>query len=149
MEKKEYPPLLTSGIHVKTLDDIKAICVYNFVNTLRRMLIYEKFCEFLSILSQFHIWFEIWIDGSFVTEKEEPDDIDVVIFAKKTEINNLTAYYKNSFWLLISRDCKKLYLTDAYFATIEDYSSRSYWRGWFGFTREEKPKGMIKLEVNP
>lgn len=151
MKKAEYAPLLGAGIHQKSLDDIKKICVCSFCNNSRRMLIYNKFCEFLSKLEQFNIQIEVWIDGSFVTKKEEPDDIDVVLFAKESDVNMLSV--DKRIWLVSAleekENCKTLYLTDAYFVPKEDDTMRSYWRGWFGFTREEKSKGIIKLEVNP
>lgn len=153
MEKIEYPPLLEPGFHKKNLSDIEELCVHSFKNTSRRLLIYNHFCRFLDLLNQLHIHIELWIDGSFVTEKEKPDDIDVVGFASGNELQKLSSTQKDLLTELIKGKAKKEFFTDFYFVGSIDENEyrnyRSYWRGFFCFTRDEKPKGAIKFEVNP
>lgn len=152
MKKIEYPPLLEPGLHEKNLNAIEELCVHSFKNKSKRLLIYNKFCEFLDLLVQLHIHIELLIDGSFVTEKEEPDDIDVVGFANGDELNNLNPIQKDLLLELVNGKAKKEYFTDFYFVDSRNeemyITYRSYWRGLFCFTRDEKPKGAIKFEVN-
>jgi hypothetical protein len=39
------------------------------------------------------------------------------------------------------------YLTDVRYAGNDDEELRSYWRGWYGFSRDEKPKGFVCLKL--
>lgn len=148
LDKVDHKPLLPPGLHSMNLSEIYSRCVESFSNNERRNLIFEKFSSFLSMLKDIPAEFEIWIDGSFTTYKENPSDIDVVIFASKDVINSLSSEYQQQLGYLIGNQTatKARFLTDAYFAISEDVVRRSYWRGWYCFDRNEEPKGAIKLE---
>ncbi|MGP1530292.1 MAG: DUF6932 family protein [Treponema sp.] len=148
-KKIEYPPLLSAGFHKKSLEECKGLLVDPFHGTSdRRPLIYNKFCKFIDMLRKISVHFEVWIDGSFTTKKQEPDDIDIVIFAEQKEINRLSIQDRNLLSnLLNNAKTRQEYLTDVYFGPRDNQNIRSYWRGWYGFTRNEKPKGIIVLEV--
>ena len=150
-KKEEYPPLLSAGLHKKSLEECKSLLVDPFYGiSARRLLIYNKFCEFIGMLSMISADFEVWIDGSFTTKKQEPNDIDIVIviFAEQQEINKLSVREQHLLDNLLNNSKTKLeYLTDVYFLPKDDTIMRSYWRGWYGFTRNEEPKDIIVLEV--
>lgn len=75
----------------------------------------------------------------------------MLIFSPE-EINNLTQENQ----LLLSqlfgqnRECKLKYLCDAYPLMLKngelDFNDKAYWRGVFGFDREDKPKGIITIK---
>ena len=49
------------------------------------------------------------------------------------------------------RLCKHNYLCDAYLLFVDtngelDFNSNAYWRGLFGFNRQNEPKGIIKIQ---
>ncbi|MFY9224036.1 MAG: hypothetical protein WAQ98_15305 [Blastocatellia bacterium] len=42
---------------------------------------------------------------------------------------------------------KRTYSCDIYLEFTEDIKQRSYWRGWFGFSEDEKPKGIARIFI--
>lgn len=77
--KPDFPPLLAPGRHVMTLYQFKAAFVDAFPHDKRRLTLYLKLEEFIQMLLVAEIPCEVWLDGSFLTRKEEPDDIDVTV----------------------------------------------------------------------
>lgn len=147
--KPEYDPLLPAGIHQMTLAELKTDFVESFPASIRREQIYERFLDFLRIIIMIDVVEEIWIDGSFVTKKDEPDDIDAVAFASAAVVDSLTCDKMNTMKMIFNDPIttKIRFMTDIRFCTIEDQKMRSYWRGWYCFTRDEKPKGAVALKV--
>lgn len=147
--KKEYEPLLPAGIHEVTLDQLRSDFVESFPMSNRRKEIYNRFLDFLRLIIMIDVIEEIWIDGSCVTKKNEPDDIDAVAFASATTVNSLSNDKQNTMEMIFNDPIttKIRFMTDIRFCTIEDQNLRSYWRGWYCFTRDEKPKGAIALKV--
>ena len=67
--------LLPSGVHDCSLGDIADGLTWNH----HRATLYTKFLEFLRSELQPVFPYPIFFDGSFVTDKELPDDTDVVL----------------------------------------------------------------------
>ncbi len=151
---EEFSPLLSAGFHTKTLEETRYICVDNFQQSTKRVEIWDKFNAFINILSGFGLTFDAWLDGSFLTDKPEPGDIDLVLIINPTQINTLTIEQQNFIDHMFgkqSRMCKHHYLCDAYLVYIHangeiDFNENAYWRGLFGFDRQNKPKGIIKIQ---
>ena len=92
--------------------------------------------------------FEVWLDGSFCTEKVNPNDIDLVVFADPTELNGLDPATQSHLSGLLDRaNARRQFGCDVLFAQSNDMNMRSYWRGWYGFDRSEQPKGIVCLTV--
>jgi len=92
----------------------------------------------------------VWLDGSFSTEKIDPNDVDLVVFADPVEINKLPPSLQTYLRGLFDRaTSKRQYGCDVLFAPSSDTTMRSYWRGWYGFDRLEQPKGIARLAVSP
>ncbi len=64
-----------------TIETIEEQFVRVFPNSETRQRLFENFQNYLDRFQHeiFH-WFEMWVDGSFVTRKENPEDIDFVVF---------------------------------------------------------------------
>lgn len=144
-----YKSLLPAGITDIQEDQIEDLLVRPFTSPAKRQLIIERFKVLLSEIRSFGIDFEIWIDGSFVTDKEEPSDIDLVFFAKTDAVNALQPDHQEKLAYIFEKriETKIRYKCDVYFVRVEDGNLRSYWRGWFGFDREEKPKGIARIYI--
>lgn len=147
--KQDYPALLDPGLKNMDLAGLEDLCVTSFSNNARRRQIWERFILFLDRLSSTGLDYEIWIDGSFVTEKEAPSDVDVVVFHDPPEVNRLSANRKATLDLLfMDRQVTKLrYHTDAFFIPNDDPDARMYWRGCFGFDHYDNPKGIVRLDL--
>jgi hypothetical protein len=98
----------------------------------------------------------MWIDGSFVTEKNDPEDSDVVVRITNEEFEKATPVHLKLFENMIRGKNKEQYLCDFY--CFVEYSEghayvaegeemREYWIKQFGFARDGTPKGMALLEI--
>ncbi len=116
---------------------------------------FERFLE--EFCSKIYSHFNIWINGSFVTQKVNPNDIDCLIFIKYDwlKVNEKTL---SNFKTTIKQDYKNL---DVYFLIEypENHEHRIltdtdifYWRDWFSKTRKNHSgksfqKGFIELKI--
>lgn len=143
-------PLLSPGLHDIQEDDLKNHFLSKFPGSRTREPLISGFNKYLSQLRRFGVTFEIWVDGSFTTDKENPNDIDIVVFGSESELNVLPQGHQNGLRaLLLDRETiKQRYGLDVLFSVSEDQNQRSYWRGWYGFDRNENPKGIARLVVS-
>jgi hypothetical protein len=144
----EFEPLLNAGIHDITKDDLSNHFVTPFENKDKRLKLIERFNYLIEKVEEIGIPFEVWINGSFVTNKEEPNDIDVAFFFDPAVANALPEDKKIIFREVANNSVSKYrYNCDVYFLPNNDVNLRSYWRGWFGFTRTEKAKGFARITI--
>jgi hypothetical protein len=77
--KFDHKPLFAPGRHILTLSEIQSICVTSFTQNVRRAHLFHKFEEFFQTFLVSGIQGEVWVNGSFITEKPEPEDIDATV----------------------------------------------------------------------
>lgn len=74
-----------------TIDQVYKVCVERFApNQQRREVLFLQLTDFLIYFG--NLGFkpaEVWIDGSFLTEKPEPGDIDLLIVVHMGEVAKL------------------------------------------------------------
>lgn len=140
--------LLNPGFSEYKLNEFEKIFVNNFNESQSRKKIFNGFIKWMKQLLTFCYPDEIWIDGSFVTNKVNPNDMDIVVFV------DLIVLYNNKAELEEMRKFGEENFCDTYiaFSPNEHYSGniklvnhRNYWKGQFGFDREDRPKGIVKL----
>lgn len=147
---------LPSGFHDKEPSEIKSVFVDNFPNSSSRKEIFEGYSKFCKTLVTLGIKnFVQWLDGSFCTSKENPNDIDVVTFVNYDKLNALTSDNQDCLMNLAQNPTSKVrYKCDSYVVLVYpqthqyyrnylDY--RMYWRGVWGFDRNDNPKGIIRV----
>ena len=145
-----HKPLFPPGIHDISESDLENHFLSGFPSSSTRQRLISGLKKYLKLLKSIGVKFEIWIDGSFTTEKEDPGDIDLVVFGSTTELNHLPSPKKSQLHALFDRvSIKNAIGCDVLFAVAEDQDMRSYWRGWYGFDRNENPKGIARIEVGP
>jgi hypothetical protein len=76
----EYRPLYQAGFKDINESDLKSVFVEPFENPERREYLLSRFSALLDRFKEVGISSEVWIDGSFSTEKPEPGDIDMIFF---------------------------------------------------------------------
>ena len=76
-KKPDFPPILGPGRHKMTVQQLKALCCDGFPTDARRQTLFQKFEEFIQEYLVSSIVCELWINGSFLTKKENPSDVDV------------------------------------------------------------------------
>lgn len=94
---------------------------------------------------------ELWIDGSFCTEKLNPDDFDVVLRFLDADLKAMTADQKRVFTWFGRTPLRQKYCCDNYaFVQTADGTGQwfdAYWIRQFGFSRAEEMKGMLLISL--
>ena len=144
----EEKPLLEPGLHDFELSEMGNHFLQDFPGSKTRKPLIEGLNAFVNHLSDIGVPIELWIDGSFTTQKVNPNDIDLVIFSPAAVVNELLPEKQKLFQVLTDRDTVKInFGCDVLFCPAEDQDMRSYWRGWYGFNRHEQPKGIARVLV--
>ena len=146
----EHAPLFPPGLHDVAEHELDNHFLGSFGESRTRPVLVAGLRSFLAALRRVGVAFEVWLDGSFCTEKLDPNDIDLVVFADEHELNQLDPAVQRYLAGLLDRTTtRRQFGCDVLFAPAGDVDLRSYWRGWYGFDRLERPKGMAKLLVTP
>lgn len=150
--KPEFPPLLSPGIHELDIPTLESSFVTRFSDSGYRPRLFGGFKVLLQRLTDLGIPFEVWIDGSFATEKPDPEDIDALFIFDQATGDSASSEVQRELAVIFGEDgrieTRLRYGCDVYLILANDDKSRSYWRGWFGFTRDEKPKGIPCIKVS-
>ncbi|MFL5385504.1 MAG: DUF6932 family protein [Longimicrobiaceae bacterium] len=151
--KSEYPPLLAPGFHRVKEEELAALFVDSFSSPDRRRRLLARFHALIDHVREWNIPCDVWIDGSFATEKPDPQDVDALFVFDGEAVNRASSELHAAMSAVFGReghrDTKLRYGCDAYMVINQDEQTRSYWRGWFAFTRSDEPKGVPVLRVYP
>lgn len=141
--------VIDPGLHQFTLGEVYCNFVEDFSTSQTRNSIFKKFLSFMETINLEYTPSEVWIDGSYVTNKINPNDIDMLFFLSVddylkigpswdniSKIDKIDAYYT----LAICEDTKNKISPQEYQFFV---NRRNYWKGQFGFNREDIPKGII------
>lgn len=77
--KPEFPPLFDEGFWPLTVPEVRQRCVADFGGSLTRPGIMDGLERLIARLVEGDVPGELWLDGSFVTEKIDPSDADVLL----------------------------------------------------------------------
>ncbi len=137
------------------LEEIRKVFTQEIASP-RRTELFENYLRYLEDLKALiGEEFYQWINGSFVSKKLIPQDIDLVVFAPWQLVNKFDKELKE----LKSPLSLKTYGVDAYFVKVyeehhRDYflflSDKAHWLDFFGKTREDRNHHTFKkgfLEV--
>lgn len=141
-------PLFSAGFHDVPFQEMEQslteLLVKPFSGSRRRELLLDRLVALLKEVGETGLFTEAWIDGSFVTDKEVPNDVDVVLFHK-------IAYSLSPREIKLYRELKDedlmmfRYHCDLYVVQHDLPRIRTYWRTFFGSTRDGVPKGIIRI----
>lgn len=116
-------------------------------NSIRQSLLNEFFVQMDKLKIILNDEFTVWINGSFVTQKVNPNDIDIVVF--------LNYKHLGSKEILLSSFKEKQEYVDLYYVKVfpenhENFELAQFdYLHWFHFftnTRKNKKKGFIQLK---
>jgi hypothetical protein len=79
----DCPPLLEPGEHALTIDELRELCVARFPLSTTRWAIMDGFRKIVALLAAQRIDCEILVDGSYITEEIQPDDIDFAVVVSR------------------------------------------------------------------
>jgi len=142
--------------------EIKTLVVDGFPLSTRRSELWGNFIDLTTELKSVGITCDVWIDGSFLTQKIEPDDVDFVIDVPISILSNLTPTQKALIEKITIRDntglrkTKNLHGFVMFNAPahhpnhIAGVLAQAQWQKDFGFSYIKKlPKGIAVMEVSP
>lgn len=99
----------------------------------------------------------LWVDGSFLTQKIDPEDVDLLLRFSGDFYDNATLEQAETIRWFAEEDLKSLHHCDCYIwvelpcdhaAYMESEWSRSYWIRQFGFSRRNERKGIAVIELS-
>lgn len=157
--KEEFPPLLPGGLHKMAAVELRAITVDKFPHSIIRKVHWENFLEVVEKLRLAGLHCEIWVDGSFLTEKIEPGDVDIVVdfpIATIEQLNDVQRLLIDDLKNRAYKIGKRLH-TFVMFTAGQGHNfyeasriSHEQWQKDFGFSYLGKqPKGIAVIEVRP
>lgn len=146
--KPEYPPLFAPGFHDLEEGQLDELFIEPFPEQSVRKELVKNLRALLDVIKGTGIKAEVWLDGSFASEKPNPADIDMVVYFDMDEVQAIDDKHQQAIWELADNNKSKLiYKCDLYFVPNNSPEHRSYWRGWFCFTRSEVPKGIARIFI--
>lgn len=146
--------LLPAGLHEYEPGPFERDFVAGFATSQTRKPLFLLLGEVLEEIKPLFMPVELWINGSYVTSKVNPNDIDLLMFLDLDDFVKFAS--KNPSFEYLRR--KYLGQLDMYLAlAVNDETKarvdgctlnihvnrRNYWKGQFGFDRQDKPKGFI------
>lgn len=150
---------LNPGIHEYSISEFEEQFVNDFPESRTRLEIYNNFKQWINFLIHIKPPRYLWLDGSFLTKKLDPNDLDLVLFYRPEDIQNEMEC--KQILDLINQVSRK-FKCDAYlslcFEHLDSYNQqsippeirtkRTYWKGQFGFDRNDNAKGIILIDNN-
>lgn len=157
----EYPPLLPAGLHVKTWAELQTMCVDGMPLSPNRAALIAGLRRIVDRLCAEGITGDLWIDGSFLTEKLEPGDIDLVLALAPDSYMGGTPNQRQLIeWLgsdnaAVRAQTKQDHHCDTYIffevapghPLYPGFDPRTYWANQFGRDRNNGPKGIAVLSI--
>jgi hypothetical protein len=155
-DQSEYAPLLPAGFHEMTLIDLYVLCVNSqrFSDSMSRNRIMARLERAIQSLIANSIPGEVWVNGSFLTEKIDPEDVDVSIRVDGDFYDMATAQQRQILrWITEIADSEKI---DGYLHLewpvghphhaigVENYE---YWKKQWGISRSGVAKGIAVLKL--
>ncbi|MDY7104647.1 MAG: hypothetical protein S0880_25970 [Actinomycetota bacterium] len=141
-------------MHDATADEVESVLVAPFSSDVRRR-IFNGWSLHRDALRSVCPFVEQYLDGSFVTSKEEPGDVDIITVIdiaaydrlpdsqKMLVVSLVNGHHTREFWGCDSFPVFKVEPTDVRFAQASRV--RDHWMHFFGHTRDGLEKGLVRV----
>lgn len=153
---RDDAPLFDVGFHRYTLKTAEAALVTAFPESQRRAFLFSELLKVIARLRADKVRGQLWVNGSFVTRKPDPADIDLLLVIKEAELRpNDLRYVHTLRWF--ASQAKEQHCCDGN-VFVEPkplrrsqwdrrywlaYWARCYWTSLFGYTRSHDVKGIV------
>lgn len=148
---------LAPGFHDWTFNEIKENLVVPFKESSTRVSIFDGYTKLVSEIIHLVGTAEQWVDGSYVTHKINPGDLDLVNIIDKEKIDLLNHDQQFHLRKLVSgKVTRETHSCDSYIVLkVPDHhphkkqldEALKYWEDWFGIDRNGVPKGKVRTIV--
>jgi len=145
LNKEGFLPI---GIHDFSLDDIGSL-FGRFQRTESRLTLFRKLVELVDEMKDFPFVRWVIVDESFVTEKDEPSDIDLVIVVDGSIFTREGLLNPFEYNAVSSRRLRKRYSFDV-FVVPEGSAAYDQYVTHFSRVKEgnsDSRKGMVRLRL--
>lgn len=148
----------------KNLADVYQHLVTPFANSITRERNYNSLLSFLEDLKEDkQMISKIWLDGSFCTNKENPNDIDMIVFIKPSLNGNVLLESISQNHAIMKENHLDIYpCFDKVHLNTNEFSNQiefnqtfsqmdwqeKYWMGQFGFDRNQNHKAILELMLD-
>ena len=139
-----------------TAGELWHICVDGFPLSSTRQVIFRHLLQVVSHFTDNGIGGDLLIDGSFVTTKINPRDVDLVLCVSSDFYDSCSIKQQGIFDWFESEALRTDYRCDGYISVnwpvshplhAEGIETRNYWLTFFGHTREGHEKGIGVLQL--
>ena len=147
----EYGNLKPYHIIEVDLATFETYFVTAFPNSTTRKRLFENYLRYLyRFQDEVFPIFEQWINGSFVTQKENPKDIDLVTFLDYEVYEKRGNKVLDKFWTFSLEDegidsylVKEYQEHHIFYQKMLD--DKTEWRKLYGSSRNKRKKGFLKI----
>ena len=138
--------LLPEGVHEASLDEIRSR-FGAFQDSDRRVQLFGKLEKLVAGLGRSSLFLAIIVDGSFVTAKREPEDVDVIVVLHRA--HDWNADLNPSDYGLVSRPILRRNFGFDVLLAAQDGVDYERYIEFFGRVREHVSmrKGMLRIEL--
>ena len=151
--KPDYPALLPPGIHKLTMQDVFDLAVKPFTADSQRSVLFNKLRLWETEVKNSGLRGVMWIDGSFLTQKLGPGDIDCVMWNPQwiDAAGDTPANRQALQRLFDPSTVKTLYGLDFYVEAppADNLVHReAYWKGFLGYCHDRvTAKGFAEIRL--
>jgi hypothetical protein len=138
--------LLPEGVHICTLDEVR-LRFGRFAANDRRVKLFERLAELINELRSSGMFVAVVVDGSFVTAKPAPEDIDLIVLLRRG--HDWKADLSARDYKLVSRRAlRRRFEFDVLLASDDDATCDGYVE-FFSRVRDDTSvrKGMLRMNL--
>nr|WP_054864585.1 hypothetical protein [Methanosarcina barkeri] len=158
-ENGNIPLINSSGIIESDIKEFQDKFVNAFQSSSTRVKIFKGYLNYCKHLVSFNVPIIQWFDGSFTSQKNDPNDIDFVTHFDGAKLDSLDKHTKNRFYSFgPTKKIKSSYMCHSFFIPIyyeingelvdDSKNQIAYWKKHFGHDRKRNPKTIIELNFN-
>jgi hypothetical protein len=126
----DCPPLLAPGEHEIAIHELHVLCVQNFPLSKTRSEILRGFQRIIDDLARLEIRADIVVDGSFLTQEIDPDDIDFAVVVSPEFYESCSSeQLKYLEWIRDDRSMQTTHLCDPYLCVEYQKEDPEYFDG--------------------
>ncbi len=131
---------------------LERLCVSRFPDSITRTRLMTNLVAVIDLLQRERMRGDIWIDGSFITEKLNPDDVDLLLRVNVSEYRTMDAAQLNFLSWLSNNSLSGTHKCDSYVMLVDDAHPQgeymqAYWLHQFGFSRAGQMKGLAVVRL--
>ena len=145
---------LKAGIYEIDLETFERYFIKAFPNSTTRRYLFENYLSYINDFQKdVFPYFEQWIDGSFITKKENPKDIDIVTFLDYKVYELRGEPFMDKFWSFsLEKQGIDAYIVKTYPSSHNLFSAflevENYYQNLFSSDRIDQTKGIIKIKFS-